>query len=310
MFFKRNFFMAYGSVPLTPTNIKEITTIKLYDGMYDELFITNNMDSDENDSTIQQYWDKDTVFHAKFDGNTWAGTFGVDMDEITDILVKRRMKGTNEWTTIKAHSITTAKKPEEFNFHGVDFLARSNHEYEYAVVSYCNGLEGNYDINPIKSEFNCVVVAGQDKSYSTSIEMGGCDFTRVGTGSTQELLNRKYPIKYQYGQASYDTGSVSGCWMQYVDGDLDTENAIDYMMDFKDYLGDGKAKIIKHPDGREWLVSVDRDSGITDTSENYVFGKRIISFNVTEVGDYNSEKDLYENKISDVSPEYWSRAYV
>lgn len=309
MFFGQTFLSGKYSAPLMATDLEDITIIKLYDGMYDDLYITRRIDAQEN-TDIPEKWDNDTIFHAKFNGSTWAGNFGLDMDYISDVLIKKRIKGTNEWTTIATLSVMQAKKPEEFNYSGTDFFVRANHEYEYAVVSYANGLEGNYDISEIECDFECISICEKDKAYSTIANLGTCDMTRTGNGTTQQLLNSKYPMKYKYGESNYDTGSVSGYWVENKGCELDIKNSIDYMYGFKDFLMDGNAKILKHPDGRIWLVSVDEENGVNDSGEEYIMGKRTISFNVTEIGDYNSEKDLYNNDLSDVSQEYWSRGYV
>lgn len=315
--FLKNFLSGSDSYSLTPTNLDKIKTIKMYDGMYDDLYITRNVEDVET-LDIPEAWTDDTIFHAKFRGVTQAGNFGTDMDYVSDILIKRRIKGTNEWTTIATSSllennqlIAEGKQPSDFNFGDDDYFVRSGKEYEYAIVSYANGLEGNYDIRDVKCDFNCISVCEKDKVYSTIAEVGACDTTRNGNGSTQELLNRRYPVRYEYGESNYDTIDVSGLWVDLINCcELDFENNIDYMYAFKDFLMDGKAKILKHPDGRIWLIGVNKESGIKDSQEDDVEEKRIISFSATEIGDYNSEKDLYDNGLSDVSREFWSRDYV
>lgn len=307
--FCNGFLCGIDSTFLMPTDLEKIKIIKLYDGMYDMLYITRRIDPNESLDGLDG-WDDDTIFNAKFNGNTWAGNFGLDMDYISDVLLKKRVKGTTEWTTIATNNLVLAKEPEDFNFSGIDFYVRSNHDYEYAVVSYANGLEGNYDIKEIRCDFDCISICEHDTNYSTIAEVGTCDMTRMGNGSTQELLNNKYPIKYLYGESNYDTGEASGLWVEYNECELDIPNAIDHMYRFKDFLMNGHAKILKHPDGRIWLVAVDEESGIRDIQQDDILEKRIISFNVTEIGDYNSEKDLYDFDLSDVSQEYWSRDYV
>ncbi len=54
------------SIPCTPTDINNITKVELSDGWYDDLRITNNV-TEELSSKVNQEWDWDTIFHAKFD---------------------------------------------------------------------------------------------------------------------------------------------------------------------------------------------------------------------------------------------------
>lgn len=304
-----------GSCSPTPTHVDDITTIKLKDGFYDDLYIGSDI-SEPLTPTIPDRWLEDTMFHAKFNGNTSAGNFGMDMDAITDILIKRRIKGTNIWTTINRKSIEDSKSEEEFNLTGVDYFAQARTKYEYAVVMYYSGIEGNYNIVDADSNFDCIVMAEKDQSYSTLLEVGACDMKRIGSSSIVEMLNKKYPVYYKYGKKQYETGTVDGYWIRYscdtyADNDgLDLDGLIPYMTEVKDYFNDGKAKILKHPDGRIWLVAVNDSDGITDARQDDIMLERTLSFNVTEIGDYNSEQDLYELGLSDVSSEYWSRTYV
>ena len=85
--FLKNFLSGSDSYSLTPTNLDKIKTIKMYDGMYDDLYITRNVEDIET-LDIPEAWTDDTIFHAKFRGVTQAGNFGTDMDYVSDILIK------------------------------------------------------------------------------------------------------------------------------------------------------------------------------------------------------------------------------
>ena len=62
------------------------------------------------------------------------------------------------------------------------------------------------------------------------------------------------------------------------------------------------AKILKLNDGRIYLIKITGKP--TDISEGHEDLRRI-SFEWVEIGDVNSEKDLYLNNLSDVSAEWW-----
>lgn len=70
-----------------------------------------------------------------------------------------------------------------------------------------------------------------------------------------------------------------------------------------DFLCDSVPKILKLPDGRKWLIQVTPNP--TDTAEEN-YNNRYINFTWVEIGDMDSEEDLYYLGLSDVSPEWWN----
>lgn len=92
-----------------------------------------------------------------------------------------------------------------------------------------------------------------------------------------------------------------GCELAY-DAQYDYQR-IKYQRDFMDYICDSIPKILKLPDGRLWLIQVTPNP--TDTA-NQAYNDREISWSWVEIGDVDSEEDLYYLGFSNVEQEWWS----
>ena len=79
---------------------------------------------------------------------------------------------------------------------------------------------------------------------------------------------------------------------------------VDYNRRVKDFLTNGKAKIIKSCDGRCWLVDINTPPSDTAT-DNYK--NRQISFGAVEIGSIENEEDLYECGFTDVDTQWYNR---
>ena len=71
-----------------------------------------------------------------------------------------------------------------------------------------------------------------------------------------------------------------------------------------DFISDSIPKILKLPDGRLWLVQV--TPGSADTA-NTTYNDREISWSWVEIGNVNSEEDLYYLGFSKVESEWWNK---
>lgn len=148
--------------------------------------------------------------------------------------------------------------------------------------------------------------------WGTNITDGYCDTTRNIPSSNVELLNRKYPIFVRNTIANYDTGTCKGSFVPLVDEEscelaYDSEydyQRIKYQREFMDFITDGVPKILKMPDGRLWIIQVTPNP--TDTANQH-YNNREISWTWVEIGDVNSEEDLYYLGLSDVTQEWWNQ---
>lgn len=304
-----NFVGGALACALTPTGIENIDYVELKNGIYDDLYITKNVDSELN-GEFPTEWDFDTILWAKFNNTTNAGNVDWDLDNISHIVLKSRTEGNFKWKTIVVEEIRSADDFDGFKINYPDYFVASGQSVEYALVPVSYGLEGNYAIVKTISQFSKMFLIEGNIVWGTEITDGYCDTTRNIPSANVELLNRKYPIFVRNTIANYDTGTCKGsyvpldedsCELAY-DSDSDYER-IRYQRDFMDFICDSIPKILKLPDGRLWLIQVTPNP--TDTA-NQQYNDRDISWSWVEIGDVNSEEDLYYLGFSIIEPEWWN----
>lgn len=292
------------SVPLTPTSINRMNYILLQYGLYDCLYITNETSSGLRDDCPEN-WDKDTIFHAEYGNNPNAGNVDWNLETVSDIIIKRRDVEQFKWITIAVKKI---ERLEDFNtgLRGNDHLNAANRKYEYALFPVFEKVEGRPISTFVNSKFNKIFVTEKNKIMGTEATDGFCDTSRITPSSTVETIKNKYPTYIRNTVANYDKGSVNGKWYEMDETcEVITENKkrVPYQKGFMDFITNGMPKLLKHFDGRIWLISVTGDP--TDTAEG-TYDNRAISFEFTEIGHYESEKDLYYTNLSDIEEEWWN----
>ena len=156
-----NFCADGNALDPTPTNVNNITTTRLQNGIFDHFNVTRNVTFDYS-SIIPIDWDIDTIMDANFKGNISAGNVDQVASGITGIRVKRRVKGTFDWITIKELPV---EKSEDLSFVVTDNLNAYNVEYEYAFVPMLGDVEGNYIIESILSKFEGVFICDADTVF-------------------------------------------------------------------------------------------------------------------------------------------------
>lgn len=300
VFFGFSFFGDSTSVLPTATNVNNINYVELKNGIYDDLYITRN--TTDISEEIPEQWDHDTILHAGFEDNTNAGNVDWTVDNTTALLVKRKEVGETQWMTIAEHPVSTI---EDFTFAGIDKYARGNSEYQYAIVPTLGNVEGNYTTVDVESKFEGIFLAENDIIYGSYITGDFVDTTRVLPSTVLSLPNQKYGVYCSNSIANYDTGSIS-CTFVYLDEktcEYDFEHIANQTKNIMKYLTNRKPKLLKIYDGRMWLIMVTGNP--TDTGETSIYN-RIISFEWAEIGDCNSEKDLYYANLSNVPRQWWN----
>lgn len=303
-----NFVGGALACAITPTGIDNINYVELKNGIYDDLYITKNTEF-EMTNEVPDEWDFDTVLWAKFNGNTHAGNIDWDLETTSHIILKSRVEGQFRWKTLVVKEINSI---DDFVINYPDYFIASGQPVEYAVVNILYGAEGTYAVTKvIISRFSKMFLIENQTVWGTEITDGFCDTTRNIPSSTVPLLNRKYPMFVRNSMANYDTGNCMGsfvpltneneCELAY-DSEYDYQR-IKYQKEFMDYICDGVPKILKLPDGRLWIVQVTPNP--TDTA-NQTYNNREIVFPWVEVGDVNSEEDLYYLGLSDVEEQWWN----
>lgn len=307
VFLGASFFSDENSLKPSESQANDITKLRLYGGIYDNLYVTTNTDLSPDDYEDEP-WTHDTKIKADFDGDFSSGNSIYTLSNTDFIVIKRREKGTFNWITIYV-----SPKIEELSDLDIQFddkYARANTDYEYAICSYHSYdsflMMNHQQIIEVKSDFDGIFIADKNCIYGTKIGIDGCDTTREIITGTLPLLNNKYPTVVSNSDTNYDSGSVSGIFM---DVDCEATKGIQYNSSYKyrnkikDRLADKMPLVLKTMDGRMWLIKV--TGGITDQMDNHP-QLRKISFDWVEIGNVDDEETLYMNGLTDISSEWWN----
>ena len=290
-----NFCADGNALDPTPTNINDITFTKVQNGIFDHFNVSRDTSFDYS-SIIPTDWDVNTLMNASFAGNASAGNVAQVATGVTSIRVKRRIKGTFDWITIREIPVS---KPEDLSFVITDNLNAYNVEYEYAYVPMMEDVEGSYIIESILSKFEGVFICDIDTVFKfyAGVEYDTNDaIQQVGVF---QPFNRKYPIVVSNSIMQYQTGSIGG-WV--LPEDYEDTHVFDRSKIVKEkevllnFLMNKKPKILKDMNGNNWLVYFTGNPTVT-YDNNYGQGMLKVAAKWTEVGDPNDKTDLYENGL-------------
>ena len=290
-----NFYSDGNALDPTPTNINNLTSTKAQNGIFDHFNVSRDTSFDYN-MIIPTDWNINTLMNADFNGNVSAGNVDQVASGITSIRVKRRIKGTFDWITIREIPVTSS---EDLSFVITDNLNAYNVEYEYAYVPMMEDVEGSYIIESIVSKFEGVFICDVDTVFKfyAGVEYDGND--AVQQVGVFQPFNRKYPIIVSNSIMQYQTGSIGG-WV--LPEDYEDTHVFDRSKIVKEkevllnFLMNKKPKIIKDMNGNNWLVYFTGNPTIT-YDNSYGQGMVKVAAQWAEVGDPNDKTDLYENGL-------------
>lgn len=293
LFLQRGFCAARNTLDATPTDVSDVSKITLQNGIYDDLFLSKNRLAQNTD------WDFNTLLHAMFEGNLFAGNVDFTSNQVSMIRVKRREKGTYDWTTLFEVPIKTE---QDFIFERFDKYAKSNTDYEYALVPITNNVEGNLNIGTVRSEFDGLFITEKEQSFYAYLDIS-FNVQKNRSTSVVETLGSKYPFVISNGESNYCSGSISATFAPIDETSCNflwNDNA-KYHNALLNFLSNGKPKIIKLNDGQIWLASI---TGNIQSDPDGHPQKIKTSFNFTEIGDCDSIEDLYNNNFIDIFYEW------
>lgn len=294
------------SAPFTPTPMKDSTIMELTGAKVDTLWVSKDVTKDI-DFIIPSEWDFDTVMRAPYDTNAEAGNIDWTLSTVSHLIIRRRPVGEYDWMTIQVKEVNTL---EDFDFKGYDITTESL-QYEYAVFPALYGAEGTYSSAIVDSKNTHLVIADSTAVYKTLITDGFCDTVDQAPNSVVPTLYDKYPTVIRNTNAAYEEITVTATFLP-VDEDGNCIEYEDIMNDnrlwtlynrqFKEFLMNGKTKILKNVDGQTWLVYVTTPA--SDSADTTYYNRKL-TFTCTEVGSLKSEEDLYEAGLLDVPEEWW-----
>lgn len=279
-----------SAVSFTPVLMNDITYIEITNGIYDELFGSDNPDIEMNEDSKK--WDFDTRFYAKFQDSLVAGNVDYAASMVSSIRIKRRKNNEHKWFTVWDIPIETN---DDFEFELIDRYAQGSQDYYYAMIPVINYIEGNINKNEIRSEFNHYFILDKDISYpiifntSLNLELN----KNIGVVNT---LGRKYPFVISNGQSKYRTGTLDFSLAPIINCEVNTDDIYNYRTQFEEWLSNGKPKILKDWTGQIYMMDI--TSSIPIDLSYYQLPSYQIQF--TEIGDPLSEEDMYNNNMIDV----------
>ena len=137
-----NFCADKNAIDPMPTNVAKLSIVQIEGGIFDHINITSKTDG-EYSEIPPTTWDFSTILDCDFNDNISGGNIGDISKDTTLVRIKRRVKGTYKWATIKEVPIT---KDEDLSFAFTDNLNLNNTTYEYAYVPVAGNQEGGYTI--------------------------------------------------------------------------------------------------------------------------------------------------------------------
>lgn len=272
-----------------------VENIVLKNSIVDRMLLSRSTEMETEDFPS---WNYDTIIDAMFKGNLAGGNIAYMIENISSIRVKRRKKGGSSWLTIYDAPIHSEA---DLKFECYDKYAASDTVYEYGLTPVVDGQEGYMNYGEIKSWFYGCYLLEKNYGYSTDLDVTKGTITRNRQTAAVTPLSGKYPYVFINGESDYDSGTFKMMFLPRDEsGEYTKDGAYAYREKIKDFLNDGRPKIMKLQDGRIWLIMT--TDGITEDNgdiEGYVHH----SFNWVEIGDPESGRDLYDNDLSDINME-------
>lgn len=309
MIFLGNTFLGADALTIShsPTFQRPENSITISGIELDYLYITDDVNSEIlEENILPTSWDFDTIMYADFDDNTTlAGNIDWSLDTVTDVAIKRRRSGEYKWITLAVQAVDDLK---DFNIDRYD-LTTTNAIYEYALVPIMNRTEGIYNKTSVDVRNDNLVISDSTNTYYTIMTNGFCNTVDNAPNATLTTIHDKYPTIIRNTNANYETIEVTGTFMpldetecSYEDAWNDDRIRILYQRKLKEFLSNGKNKILRNVDGQTWLVYVTTPpSDIAVSKYNY----RQLTFQCTEIADIEDEEALYKSNFTDVTEEWW-----
>ena len=298
MYLFGDLFSDYDSTLSSPSGALGMNNIVLSNGVYDSMLLSS--DPTNYGKYSIDAWNAATAIYARFNGTLTGGNIDYQLSTIQSIRLKRREFGTNAWMTIFEKQVSTK---DDLSFAFIDSFAKGNNtHYEYCAVPVVNSVEQSMDIVQIMSNFDGAIITDGVTSYHVLLDVSISGLTRNRQSGTIVTLNSRYPFVFYGGNANYDTGNFAATVLK-IDPStdyVDIAGSIKYCKEMTEWLTNGSTKILKHFDGREWIIQVNGNV-TSDASEHP--DKVKLSFDFIETGNIESSTDMYENGFINVNVE-------
>jgi len=292
-----NFLFDAYALDSRPTNVEPLTTSVVSNGIFNEVQISSQVDETTIDTTIPTAFGAYDILLCNFNGNIEGGS--LDYYDFDLIKIKRRIYGTFNWITLFEISVSEIS---DMYFTKYDWFAKTNTTYEYAFVPVTGGVEGNYSIVSVDSEFYKIYLCDSTTIYALDAGIVFGNISKSNKTNIFEPLMGKYPIVVSNAELDYKSGTLSGTVITPSEDTTKVWNLqenIKLQNNILNFLVNKKAKIYKDWMGNSYLILIVEDVNLVPNNN---IGGRLadIAFSFVEIGDSENQDDLYENGLIDV----------
>ena len=294
--------MPVSDVDIIPTDydIKQMRNVRLYNSVVRTWWMSHDFSITEA-LTTEPVWDGYTIMLANFNYSLSAGNVEWLLNTTNNVKVKRRLKGDNKWITlhdVEIHDLYDTK------FTYKDYYAQSGQIYEYALVPSMDDDEKQYFTTTVKTYYDGLFIADKDKCMKLKgnyLVQNSADNIQLGV---VQPYNQIYPVIIKNPNVLYRTISVQGDVLGMSDEECVTFELTEATRPFivgekrewDKFLCNGKTKIIKDWNGNILMGQVTTVPSYTYNQQSGN-GMPTMSFGMTEVGDYDSQEDLFNHGL-------------
>ena len=284
-----------------PPAVKYITNVKLKNAIVREFYVTHDVSQPQAYSELPE-WDGYTIMRANFDGNLVAGNVNWLLSSVNRIKVKRRRFGAGEqYMTIHIQPIESAY---DLSFYYRDYYVPSGYQFEYAMVPCVDDDEQAYFTTTVTTKFDGLFISDRYKTiklYGNYLIGASADNVLLGL---LQPYNKVYPVVIKNPNVQYRTATIQGDVLGLDDNTCQTFELtnetrpiiVDQKRAWDKFLCDGRAKIVKDWNGNIMLAKITTPPSYMydQTSGN---SKPTMTFGITEVGEYDSQSDMYNHGL-------------
>ena len=278
----------------------QLDDIVLYEGIYDELYIS----LDTAISRVNERptgWFLKNIMHSKFKGNLESGSLDADGHEVTKIQIYRRVygDGSDEFTLVGEFKYSNDYNTYSF----IDITAKNDTYYEYAIVPVASDVIGEKNISdPVYVEYKGVFISDLHKNYKLQFNYDAGETSHNKNFATFNPLNGEFPVVV-YGNQDYKTGSIeflplSETQIKAKGTKINSKEERVLRDSVTSFLNDGSAKVLRDDNGEIMILAV--DSVKSRPISSAVPDIQSVSFNYTELGRVDSSTLVSTGLVGDV----------
>lgn len=275
----------------SPVPDNDYDKIELRNIILDELYVTKDILIKFN-WDIPSDWFYNTILHGLYQNHVHAGNVSYSESIVQKVKIKRRLKGDFDWKTIYEKEI---RNNDDFAIEFYDYFNPSNAEIEYAYVAVIGGADSDAISTSVKSEFRDYFLCEKNKSHPAILDVKS-EVSLTRKTSVVEPHGSKYPYVVANGSCKYYSGTLTATFIELSDCDFDVENSWKYRNEIDAFLSNGKAKILKTPEGDMYMIDIIND--LKRTANNH-YQDVSHTINWVERGNPLSIGDLYDYDFID-----------